>query len=604
MKNNTEEQSVPFATYRLCRDEQTAQKLSAIDKQYHFENVFNYQNLDYFQFLNKIINECQDDFALVCHDDVVLPLDIKDKVAACVDTANNEFGLKNWGVIGNAGVDFFSGRTVRFLMDPHSIVIPPRTTKPQAVVSIDGNVMLLNIKNLRAKQVSMPEELVGFHLYDFILLAESYAKGLVCAVDSNLFVVHRSSGDQKGFNKEVVSHQFLSYWKKRYINNSIATINGYHNLENNLEYLQKNSSEKRIDFYAKINSVVKNVYKESRKETKCLNIVIRTRLDRKQYLKRALKTIQIATLQYHGTMQVQIVLAINNVAVDNHAQLVEELIEEYQDLNIRPVVCENNASLYPRMNAIKSALDAIVDNDEAYVWFLDDDDFIFPNTLEYFELFLDKNYLLIGSAVVFYEKWNEESSDNFPSISKRKHIISSKNYFNLIAGENQVPICSVIYPLKTLKNIFEVRKLRGDYYEDYALLLFALKNLSVRATTLEFAGISHHDDNTVLQKDRTHWDYSYATYMSEVINSGFMPDFKYEFINDAILNMNSDREYAYLGLKKYVGLLLKAKKTLKKKGVKKTLNYLLLFLKHGRGHFSGGLDSVENSKKDNSKNLK
>lgn len=598
MKNNIEKKTMSFSTYRLCRDEQTSQRLSAVDKKYDFTNVFNYQNLDYFQFLNKIIDECQDDFALVCHDDVVLPLDIKDRVAICVDNANNEFGSMNWGLIGNAGVDFFSGKVVSFLMDPHSIIIPSCTTKPQMVISIDGNAMLLNIKNLRIKKVHMPSELVGFHLYDFILLAESYTKGLVCAIDSNLFVIHKSGGDQKGFNREVASNQFIQYWKARYINNSIVTINGYHNLENSLEYVQKNSSEKRIDFYAKINTVIKDIYKKNNKDIKYLNIVVRTRLNRIQYLKRALKTIQIATLQYHGTMKVQVILAVNNVEIADYEQVLEELIGEYQNLNIKLVICKSdNMHLYPRMNAIKSALDAIIDdNDESYVWLLDDDDFIFPNTLEYFELFLDKKHLLIGNSVVFYEEWNEKNSDNFPVLSKEKQVISSRNYSDLVAGENQVPICSVIYPLKTLKDIFKKRKLRGDYYEDYALLLFALKKMSVRATNLEFAGISHHDDNTVLQKDRTHWDYSYATYISEVVNSGFMPDFKYEFINNAILNRDDDKRYTYIGMKKYIGLLVKAKKTLKKKGIKKTLNYFFLFLRYGRGHFRNGLDSAENNK--------
>jgi hypothetical protein len=49
---------------------------------------------------------------------------------------------------------------------------------------------------------------------------------------------------------------------------------------------------------------------------------------------------------------------------------------------------------------------------------------------------------------------------------------------------------------------------------------------------ISIAGISFHGDNTVAEKHRTHWDHSYATFVSEIVNSNSIRNWIYDFASD------------------------------------------------------------------------
>ncbi|MCX6717234.1 MAG: hypothetical protein NTU76_00975, partial [Candidatus Taylorbacteria bacterium] len=163
-----------FSIYRLCRNEEVFVRLKKENNKYPFIQNILVTNLNYFEFINKIIAECQDEYALVCHDDVTLPLDISYRISETITKANEEFGNDSWGVVSNSGVEFLSNKSLKYFKDNDFISIQPGSLKPRLAVFLDDNTLLLNLKNIRENSISLPNKFEGFHLYNFILLVECY----------------------------------------------------------------------------------------------------------------------------------------------------------------------------------------------------------------------------------------------------------------------------------------------------------------------------------------------------------------------------------------------------------------------------------------------
>lgn len=517
---------IKLGIFFLCRDDKTKDKLEYEMETYGFQDINLVTGLDYFTFLDKIIVDSRYDFALVCHDDVVMPINMAERARIAIENANNQFGAGKWGVLGNAGVEYLSNKTVTFIRDPHTALIPYRS-KPLPVVSIDGNTLLLNLKALKEKSVRMPEELSGFHLYDMSLLIECYRKGLVCAIDPELFVFHKSGGNQEAFDHEVKHGKFPEYWRKLFINNSVLTINGPISIETSLDYLKRDSSDTRKDFY----NLVSELLYEARgnKNKKTIFVITRTQLNRLNFLRRFLDSCRIATAINSGEVALRILLAANNLDIsDEEAEnTLSKLTKEYHDLDIDYIIVRQGSKQYPRVASINEAIKRIPTHTDCYVWIVDDDDFILPDTIKKLPQLLDTDTILVGNAACFEEVW-EDNGVSIPIQSTVKpDFYHTEMYYKGIFGDNFVPVSAVIYPLEIIQKVFASYKLEGDYYEDYAILLLAQCFANVKHYPILLVGISHHGDNTILAKDRVHWDYSLTTFVSEIVNKGVIK--KWEF---------------------------------------------------------------------------
>lgn len=215
-----------YQIYRLCRDNERIKKLQREEKKFSLPKTEYVTGVDMYTFINDIILNCKTDYALLCHDDVVLPLTIHESIEKCIESANNYIGQDNWAVIGNAGIEVLTKKVLHYLTDPDIKIIPPYTKHPDLVESVDGNTMLLNIKNLRSKKVLLPKELSGFHLYDIILCLEAQRKGLVCGVSSYLFVTHLSGGNRQAFVESWKNETFQEYFSNTFSNRIISSLNG------------------------------------------------------------------------------------------------------------------------------------------------------------------------------------------------------------------------------------------------------------------------------------------------------------------------------------------------------------------------------------------
>ncbi len=522
-----DDQELKFTIYRLCRDEESKKRILLECEKYRFQNNVCIIGTNYFKILNNIISECVDDFALVCQKDVILPFDINDKIKECIRKSDLEFGRDSWGIIGNAGIEFLSLKMIRFLRDPY--IIPNMSIKPIPVVFIDGNSLLLNIKNLKDNNVFLPEHLSCFSFYPFILLVESYKKNLVCAVDSCLYVFPRISVNQHNFNEVTKLSDFSDYWINQFINHNITTSTGSINIVNCLDCLRNDTDDKRYDFYEIVYRVLERIYNQ--KERKKIYVITRTQLNRINLLRRLLDTLRIAN-QSVNNIELLFIIGINNLTKNDNLSYINSLKKEYCEISPWFIIIEDSNNDYPRVACLREILSKIEEDENAFVWIIDDDDFIFPEDLKYLSIILNKYFILVGNSVVFKEEWGESTNDSLPLSSKKILTYDTRNYFNVVSGENVVPICSAIYPMWVLKKIFKTFKMQGDYCEDYAIFLLSQKYLSVQHFPILISGISFHGDNTVFERDKTHWDYSYVTFLSEVVNNNVVKSWMYDAIQE------------------------------------------------------------------------
>lgn len=510
-----------FKVYRLCRDNKRIKELREQEKKYSLPESIYMSGIDLYSFVNKIIHDCEDDYALLCHDDVILPQNIEKNVNNCISSANEYLGLNNWGVIGNAGLEIISKKTTTFLADPHTKILSYSTKNPIIVESVDGNTMLLNIKALREKNINLPKELSGYHLYDVILCMEAYKNGLVCGISSWLYVKHLSKGNYDTFKEAIKEEQYQAYFRISFSNHVITTINDLIEIKRDYKHLE--NSELKLNSYENtINNVVSGLFKSKRIT---LNILIRLHKESKKFI-RLLDYINILQEKIDNNITLNVLIGVNNITKKEIGNYIEDIKKDFPFLNITEIYVENTDEQYPRVHALKRMVEKVYKDENSYVWIVDYDDFIMPEIAQYLQYILYNEDVVIGNSQVFTEKWNNGS--DIPAKSTLDHVITIDNVKRLLHGSIFLPICSVIYRAEILEDIFKNNDLVGDYFEDYAITLLALKDHNYKCVPISFAGISYHGSNTVVEEDRTHWNYSYTSFLSEILNKGLFKKLYYE----------------------------------------------------------------------------
>jgi len=526
-----------YETYRLCRNKKKIKTLKNRDALYKLPLTKYATGIDLFSFFNEIIANCDSDYALVCHDDVILPQDIGEKVQECIESIDKYVGSENWAIVGNAGIEVLSKRVLTYISDPHMATIPPKTNHPRIVESVDGNTMLLNIKNIKAKNITLPKDLRGFHLYDLILCLEAYKGGLVCAVSSKLFVKHCSAGNYQSFidASQDITHQ--KYFSSNFSNHIVTSINGEIPITQNYENLLPDKPKKE----SVENCIWDTVNKVFNKRKIDLNILVRIHIPSEK-IYRLLESILILSKIMPKEIALHIHLGVNNVERGKIEPFIKNLEKYFKELDISSVYIKEKKG-YPRVNALRELVFSIPEKKDSFVWFIDYDDFVFPKITEYLQFILADSDIIIGESVAFDEIFDDKSQKPVSSIFKLK--FEHKRSDLIYTGNVSVPICSCIYRLDIIRNTLKNSKLIGDYYEDYAILLLASQLGNIQSYPILFSGISYHGKNTVMEVDRTHWDYSYVSFISEVIDNQLMSQNYHTFSNSLLREMGELRRTKY-----------------------------------------------------------
>lgn len=454
-----------FKIHRLCRDNNTIRRLKKEEKEYNLPQTEYVTGIDLFTFINNIIDNCTDDYALIVHDDVILPMNISDNVKECIKSANDFLGKDNWGVIGNAGVEVFTKKVLLYLTDPNIKMIVPRKERPQLVESVDGNIMLLNLKNMKEKNVLLPRNLSGYHLYDLILSFESQRKGLACAVSSSLYLTHLSGGNREAFTKITKEEQFQNYFRFNYSNKIITSINGPINIETD------NTSRERKSIEDIIDQNILSIFSDKKFN---LHLIVKLKKDK-----------------------------------DINKNLFNSIKIFEKNLN-------HNISLYLHKVTFKDSLKNIIlnikDEDSSFVLILGNEGEILPEFAKYLQLMFSNSNLLIGDTVIYKESYKIE-----------KTRVLSSSIDNCFSGTTKIPIHSAIYNLSILKSF--VKEFDDEnLYNSYFILMYSLMYETPKSYPLPFISVPNSVYHTI--KDPS---YEKTTIMSELINRDFLPESYYNF---------------------------------------------------------------------------
>lgn len=388
---------------------------------------------------------------------------------------------------------------------------------------LDPNVVLINVAVV--KKYRIIDEVVGISPDTapgamLLMIAEGYQRSAASLLSVHLFCVNR----HRPYTTEDIHHDkhFLKFWEDTYINHTVRIYGEALFLKTSLRYLihSKKTLQQR-DFYASIHDTFKK--QQEGKSIPKINILIRTQIKNENFIKRILDSLRTAKANCCVDLRYSVTFIVNNV-IGNPQNFESLLKKEYQDLNVSTLYFDVSENYYPRVEALKRGSEEVPD--EELIWFIDDDDFIFPEAFNSIFYFYKEDHILIANSAVFNETWDGYGS---APLSKFKKIYHARDYCKVLSGNNFTPICSILYPAFVVKEIFCERRLSGDYAEDYALLLYALFKKDVIVIEQVIAGISIHGKNTVIEKSRDNWDYSYATFIAEVVASGIVQKINYDY---------------------------------------------------------------------------
>lgn len=475
------------------------------------EFVFEIDSL--FDFINNIITSSDDDYAIIAHDDVFFSCNFNQLAKDLVTELNTEW--PNWGICGNAGItpvgyNLGTPNIVRYLFDPHGG--PNHQRDIFAAESIDGNTILLNCKALKEYNVKLPS-LPGFQLYDISLSVETLGSGLAVLISPKLACFHNSGGNQKNFDEAKKNPTFQDYLSDRLSNRSIATLNGP------IAFTYKRINTQRFDIEMR---ALENAAIGKRKHR--VAIAIRTQFRSSAMLFRTVQSV-LAFIATSGetTLFIPVIITDKSEHIpDNISQYAEVIaIDRYKN---------NNDTRFLLVQ------DALANVDADYFWFVDDDDWLFPNEAERVALSIacspPGSIFFLGSQH-FIERLPSKDKVFDPSYS----ISPGRYYFpqdwvKSLSGSNHIPFCGIIFCASTLRKLPDHIFKHITYYEDYTLQLFSLLNSETVPVIIDklIAGISIRNnsfdesmENTVTQEDRTSWKRSCAELASVLCNVKYNP---------------------------------------------------------------------------------
>ena len=458
--------------------------------------------ISYFELINEIIAGCREPVACIVHDDVMLCQDFKTKINDLQKELDANW--KTWGLVGNAGVSpvavgLSAQHTIRYLSDPNGGPNFSGTIFP--VFGVNGNVMLLNVAAMRERNLKVPNW-KGFHLYDIILSIETLAAGLSVLVAPQLACWHGSPGDQLSFVRAKSSDEFHAYLRQKVQHIRLTTMNGLIDVKQD-----PNAPLTRGPLDLELQSLM-NASSPTR--IKKLAIVIRSQFKRPGLLRRTLESIK--AFKENGAEDV----------VDCRVYIVTDQNDwrkKFDEEEVSVISVAVNEGVDSRFILVSAAAKQI---NADYFWFIDDDDWLFPNEAKrlYYSIATapDDSMIFLGCQN-FHEKLKDgQENQAFPRAEAGRYY-SASDFVRSLTGHNHTPFPGAIYPKKALTSIPAKAFETINYFEDFFILQHSLLSCEFTPVVVDklFVGISIREfGNTVTEKDRTKWNKSTSEVVSQL----------------------------------------------------------------------------------------
>jgi len=482
-----------YKIYRLCRNSKTVKRLKKEEKQFNLPQSEYITGIDLFTFINNIINKCPDDYALVVHDDVILPTNISDNVQKCIKSVDDFLGEENWGVIGNAGVEVLTKRVLLYLSDPNIKMIVPSTQHPKLVESVDGNTMLLNLKNIRREKISLPKSLTGFHLYDLILSFEIQRNNLLCAVSSLLYCRHSSGGSRSNFREHLMKKDFQDYFSQNYSNTVITSINGDISVNQQLKNNKKNNIE----------DIVKNNLTKVFKE-KSFKLFFLIELDKQSTkISQLLESIKVFKAQVASQVNIRTVFVISDNSTEEKHR-IEKISLQYESLETSTICVKDRQKYFQKL------CEGIDPNKDTYISIIKDDYIILTDWCSILQYLLSSSELIVSP--------NNNAQEVHPVSSFSQDILSGD------PDRQYHQMSSMIFNSTLLSKIAEKDFLIPRDLENYIVFLSSINDKEAKIVKTPFYKIPE-----ISLRNQTKLNYEYTTVMAHLVNENLIPQSFFKF---------------------------------------------------------------------------
>ena len=475
----------------------TVKKFRALD----LRTVFILEGEPLDTILNRLLAD-EPEMSLVClvKESVTLPIDFSSHVKKMVTELNKDW--PNWSLVGESGLTALgygigAANWIQFGSDNSRG--PNLAGHILPSYGLSGNVLIINLDQLREKNFWFDKVIdpTGVTLPIQILrkgLAVLVAPQLSCFVNIDRIVNLESEFEPDENLKSYLVHHVSNLF--------LQTCFGKINLADRSD---ADWEEDRIDLPTQS---LRNA--QVGRSRRSLEIVTRTKFERRVSLQRTMLTVSLLQSRISD-------LDIGHTVISGRSHPVDEEFPPGVKVLVIPGL-ESGEEKDDRFKLITSAVDS---SNTDYIWFIDDDDWVFPQCAEVLSLVL--NTSPEGSTFYFdsqfFNQKKEEfetNQDEYSKLDIGARSLGSTFALNL-SGLNHVPFCNIVFDRQKLTAIPSHLVETLHLYEDFAIQIMVMSDRQYFPVSLNIlvAGIQMrtelHSNST---ESRDAWNNDMATLMS------------------------------------------------------------------------------------------
>ena len=425
----------------------------------------------------------------------------------------------NWGLVSNRGVRWDGLHTYQYVRQPPRN--PQTSLNAKPVISCGGAVFVLNLAAMRNARIALPriDDLPGFMV---ALGVSALQVGLPIFADRRLMVAFFPEREEDQDRSPVSRcEQLKRFLSSQLISHNFVTSEGTLTLEatSDFSYLRlPNNNSSRQDLL----TLYDRALRRARTRKLKLDFIIRSCLDRDHLLERAVRSCVAAAIEGEVDLDISI-----RVVTSASSQETQRVLKSFAECFPLSSISVESFQLRPkRYSRTDLILQAVESSAADFIWFIDDDDFVFPGAVHSLArtVLSPTAVALFGDCRTFEERWRFNAMLGRQTLTQfeARETLRADGVLKSFHGENHIPICGMILPVDLLKQQLSNVQARGDYLEDYFVLLRLLvaPRIEIEVLPHSFAGISlRGSENTVRTRDRSQWNQSYASFLHEILAS-------------------------------------------------------------------------------------